>query len=122
MFTRDQIIGKKRPVPVQKVDADGWGDAVYVRKLSAAERVRWEFICTENNRQPLNYQARLAVLFVSDENGNRVFTDADADVLGNDPANADAIAVVFESGLVFNAMRADDHEEAKKNSENSRPE
>lgn len=118
-FTRDQVIGKKRPVPVEKVNANGWGEEVYVRKLSAAELVRWEFLCSENNRQPVNYQARLAVLFASDENGNRVFTDIDADALGNDPAHADAIAAVFGAGLAFNSMRAEDHDEAKKNLENS---
>jgi hypothetical protein len=61
-------------------------------------------------------------MFASDENGNRVFTDSDADALGNDPAHADAISIVFNEGLAFNSMMADDHEEAKKNSSNTRPE
>lgn len=121
-FSRNDIIGKKRPVPVQKIELPAWGEEVYVRKLSAAERVRWDFVCYENDRQPANYKARLAVLLAADADGNRVFTDADADELGNDPAHTDAIEEVFAAGLEFNRMGADDHEDTKKNSENSRGE
>lgn len=114
MITREDIIGKKRPVPVKKIDTPGWGE-VYVRKLSAAERVLGDYIRMENDGKPANWHARLAVLWASDEYGNRIFTDADATALGDDPAHADAIAAICAAGFEFNAMRDADHEEAKKN-------
>src|SRR3972149_1458540 len=109
-FTRDQVIGKKRPVPVQKVQVPEWGDSVYVRKLSGAECEQWDAIREENDGHPANSWARLAVMVASDENGNRVFTDADATGLGNDPVHTNAIVKIINLGSEFNQRRSEDVE------------
>jgi hypothetical protein len=120
-FSRNDIIGKKRPVKVQKAEVPEWGGEVYVRKLSGAECELWDAIRDENDGHPANSWARLAVMVASDEHGNRVFTDADAAVLGNDPAHTDAIIRIINLGSAFNQQRAGDLEEAKKNSDNGQP-
>jgi hypothetical protein len=115
---RDDIIGKRRPIKVRQLDVPDWGP-IFVRKLSAAEKVRCEFMLRENDGRPLNYQARFAVIFAADEDGNRIFTDADAETLGNDPAHAEAVEMLCREGGNFNSIFGDGHDEAKKNSENS---
>lgn len=117
-FSRTDIIGKKRPVPVQKIDVPEWGDEVYVRKISGAECEAWDIIREENDGRPVNSWARLAVMVVSDADGNRVFTDADAEIIGHDPAHTDALLKVVRIGSEFNQRRGDDVEAAKKNSDN----
>lgn len=115
---RDQIIGKKRPTPVKKLDSvPGWDGDIYVRKLSAKEVCTVDYIFHENDRRPDNWHARFAVLFAADENGNRVFTDDDAKTLGEDSAHADAVAAIVKVGLDFNGMSKKARDEGKKNSE-----
>lgn len=113
---REDVIGKKRPIPVKAITVPEWGE-VFVRKMSAAERVLCEYMQRENDGKPLNYQARLAAMWVSDADGNRVFKDGDADAIGSEPAYADAIAEVVQAGIDFNSMASGAHDEAKKNSE-----
>ena len=114
---RDSIIGKKRPTPVLKVEnVPGWTDDVWVRRVSARETIALEYIMGENGGKPDNWQARFVVLFASDEHGNRIFTDADAVALGDDPSLTDAIEVVVSAGLSFNGLTKKAREDGKKNS------
>lgn len=113
MIKRDDIIGKKRATPVTTATVPVWGE-IYIRRLSAAEAERIAKVLRENDGSPANWQARFAVLVVSDENGNRIFTDADATELGNDPSLSFVLPAICEAGDKFNDR---DVAEAKKNSE-----
>ncbi len=115
MITREDIVGKKLPCPTLAVDAPDWGP-VHVRKLPAWDVVDFEFMLRENGGRPENYKARLAVRFVCDPHGNRIFKDEDAPGLGKDPAHAAAIFAVFDAGCAFNNLIPEAHEETKKNS------
>lgn len=115
---REDVIGKKRPVPVTKATVPVLGE-IYLRKLSAADSEKCADILREKDGRPVNWQARLAVMLIADENGNRVFTDADANELGSDPALADAISAACEAGDKFNERNTD---AAKKNLETTPPE
>lgn len=110
---RDDVIGKRRPTPVRKIEVPDWGEC-YVRKLSPSELCRASYIEKENDGQPENRFARIAVLLASDADGNRIFTDADAVELGSVPAHTMAVIAIYRAGDEFNAID-DAIESAKKN-------
>jgi hypothetical protein len=113
---REDIIGKKFPPAVIEVDVPQWGKT-FIRKISAAERVAIDYLRMENDGRPPNIEARVAVMFVADEAGNRIFKDEDAKELGAEPAHVEAIVAVVNAGLEFNKLRGEPVADAKKNSE-----
>lgn len=115
MMKREDIIGKKFPPSVMELDVPHWGKT-FIRRISAAERVAIDYLRMENDGKPQNIEARVAVLFVADEAGNRIFKDEDAKELGSEPAHVEAIVAVVTAGLEFNKLR-ETVADAKKNSE-----
>lgn len=82
ILTRDQILGaqdaKREFVPVPE-----WGGEIYVNLMSGTERDSFEQSCIVDGKASLaNSRARLAVRCITDEAGNRLFADSDADALG----------------------------------------
>lgn len=70
-------------LPREKVEVPEWGGYVYVRTMTGAERDRYEFEETtaSENRTPEGARARLLIRTVVDENGQRLFTEKDVQVL-----------------------------------------
>lgn len=117
---RDDIIGKKRPTPVLAITLPVFG-AAFVRKLSAADGLKVQAACRKDDGNTTDWPGRVVVLMLCDENGNRIFTDADASTFNDDPSLKDATEAVIEAGMTFNALRDADYEAAKKNSETTQP-
>lgn len=104
-LTREAILAHvERRREVQKVTSPDLGD-VLVRKLTCKEidafeagleRVGKDGTRTPNTR---NFRGRLAALVLSDERGERLFTDDDAEALGDLPATALAPVILAAKRL-----------------------
>jgi len=82
-LTRESILGAE-DLPREKVAAPEWGGEVWVRTLTATERDAFEASVNPGKgaKNLANFRARLAVLCVVDERGERLFKDEDAAALG----------------------------------------
>lgn len=110
--TRDSILANKTGFVVEPIDIPEWGGKVYVRTLTAAERDQFEW-SVYGQRDFKNFRARLLVLAVCDEGGERVFRDEDADALGRQPGQI--IDRIWDVATRLSAVGADDVAALKKN-------
>lgn len=88
MLNRDDIL-KASDIKVEPVLA--WGGTVYVKGMTGKERDQFEasIIQMRGNKQNFNLEnvrAKLCVLTICDESGNRLFTDADLPLLAEKSA------------------------------------
>src|ERR1035437_8715941 len=112
--SRDNIFGSKDR-PSEKVNVPQWGGDVYVSTITGTERDAFESAITssEGKVSVENIRAKLLVRCLTDENGNRLFTDADALQLGTKSANI--LDRLFTVARKLNGLSKDDVEELKKN-------
>ena len=94
ILTRDWIL-KHEDLPRELIEVPEWGGSVYIRCLTAAERDAWEASVVNleaKGKQPKtdlrNLRAKLVVRCACDEEGKRIFEDADIDALGGKSAAA----------------------------------
>lgn len=117
--TRETILNgvwtKRKPVPV---DVPELG-TLHVRVLTQAEKDAFD----ESTRKVVNGElvpnlanvtARVVALCACDEKGKRLFTDDDAQSLGDLPC--DLLAPVFEAAQRVNLLSGQAREDARKNS------
>jgi len=89
---------------------------VWVRMLSGKERDAFDDETQKLGKAKLhNARARLAVLLVCDEEGSRIFTDEDADTLGDHCCLY--LDRIFEIGGSLNGLYQRDLDESVKNSD-----
>jgi len=124
LLTRDQIL-KAQDLPTEDVPVPEWGGTVRVRALTGAERDAFEQSIVEqrgrSTRMNLqNLRAKLVALTVVDEEGNRIFSDSDAKLLGK--KSALALNRVFEVAQKLSGLTSEDVEELTKNSESDQSE
>jgi hypothetical protein len=96
-LSRDQILAAN-DLEVREVDVPEWGGTVKVRPLNGAERDRFEASLRKERRRADgkegtelvantdNMRAKLVARAVVDDDGKRVFTDADINALGEKSA------------------------------------
>ena len=114
MSLRDQILAAD-DLPVESVDVPEWGITVRVRSLMAYERDALEMaIANSKSRTVDNLRARLCALSIVDDDGERVFSDADAHALGQKSARA--LDRVFAVAMRLNGMSAADVDDIVGNS------
>lgn len=118
ILTRDAIL-QAQDLPTERVFVEEWGGEVIVRGLTGAERDRFEQSIVEtrgkNTRVNLhNIRAKLVALCCVDEDGNRIFRDEDAELLGR--KSAVALNKVFEVAQRLSGLRPEDVEELAGNS------
>jgi len=112
---RDDILGAD-DLPVQEVEVPEWGGVVNVRSMTGYERDQFETSLTNGKDKSVNLKnirARLVCLTVVDDNGERLFTDADVDALGR--KSAAALDRVFAEAQILNGLRDKDVEELAEN-------
>ena len=101
------------------VAVPGWGD-VYVRALTAAERDEYDqmlaVVKADGEAEPefKNARAKLIVMGVCDEKGNRIFSMADVPLLGT--KNGAAIGFLYQKILHLSGMSVAASRELEKNS------
>jgi len=77
-----------------------WGGVVYMRTLSGSERDAFEDAYSRDKMK--NFRVRFLVLALSDDKGERLFTDAEVDALGK--KSSAAINKAFEACWALNAF------------------
>ena len=95
---RDDILNVK-DIAIELVDVPEWGGQVYVKGMTGLERDAFEGSIVETRGKGTrvnmaNVRAKLAAQTLCDENGERLFTDADVKELGK--KSASALQRVFE--------------------------
>ncbi len=99
----------------EDVQIPEWGDAwVRVRTLNGSERDHWEASIVQQKgktvtRNVENIRARLCLLCLIDEDGNRLFDDGDMFPLGG--KSASALDRIFTVAARLNGLRDSDVEE-----------
>lgn len=117
ILTRDQILAAS-DLKSEAVEVPEWGGTVYVRAMSGTERDAWEVSMLEVHENGKGLKARpvltdlrakLCARCIADEAGNRLFTDADVEVLGQ--KSAAALDRVYGVAQRLNAIGEKDIEE-----------
>lgn len=117
MLTRDQILAVNDR-QTETVAVPEWGGDVLVSIMSGAARDAWEagLVTRKGNKAEPNLQnmrARLVAACVVDQDGNRLFSDADADALGS--KSSAALDRVCKVAQRLNGLTDDELEAAKGN-------
>jgi hypothetical protein len=123
MAIKDKLLALTLPRQEVAVPELG-GETVWVWGLSGAERDGFEATMTEQRGKKrvqnlANIRARFLVLVLRDADGKRLFTDAEAGVVGNLPASV--LDRLFDVGRKLSGMTEADVEELGKGSESDRP-
>lgn len=116
MLNRDQIVNAP-DLKTETVEVPEWGGEVLVRGLTGQQRDAFEQWFQKQSKSKAgvpNVRARLAVLSIVDEKGDRVFNDADIDMLG-DKSGA-MLDRVFDAVQRLSGISGDDVDEMVKNS------
>lgn len=119
ILTRDEILSID-DVKTETVDVPEWGGEVIVRNVGGRDRDRWEASLTQQRGNQTvqnldNMRAKLVVKAVVDEDGNRVFSDQDANALGG--KSSAAIVRVFNVAARLSGIGDDAIEDALGNSD-----
>ena len=110
MLSKDDILGAD-DLPVGEVDVPEWGGTVYLKTLTAQEGFRVADLAPQG-KPSANFLAQFAAIVICDEEGNRLFTDNDAESLGR--KSHAALAKIVDAAQRHNGMG--DVEGAAKNS------
>lgn len=100
-----------KDIVVKRVNVPEWGGSVYVRVLSGVERDRLERMGAEKKTH--NFRGIFASLAIANEDGTRMFTDADAKALGE--KNGAALQRIIDAGVEVNKLSGESIEELEKN-------
>lgn len=117
LLSKDQILGSSDASFVD-VEVPEWGGTVRIASMSAADRDAFEatLIPEKGKRQAdkmANFRARFVAKCLTDEEGNRLFTDKDIVELGR--KNANVVNRLFDRARDLNGMTEKDVEELEGN-------
>lgn len=115
-LSRDDILGAD-DLPSEEVEVPEWGGTVWVRSMTGLERDVFEASLTQGAGDKKvnlkNIRARLVSLTAVDEEGTRLFSDADIAELG--AKSAAALDRVFSVAQSLNGLGNEDVEELAEN-------
>jgi len=121
MLTRDEIIGKKI-LRTERVEIPEWDGAVNVRELTGAERDEvesWITRKTVDSEEQIpvnrfeNVRGKVAAKAIVDDSGLRLFSDDDAETLGQ--RSAAALDRIFTVALRLSGMTKEERARLEKN-------
>ena len=104
----------------EKVHVPEWDTDVYVRTLSGHDRTSLmrKMDSLDKAGQCGDLPALILSIALSDEAGNRIFTDMDVEALGG--KNTEVLGRLAETALTFNGMMPKSEDEVKKVSRRTR--
>lgn len=116
-LTRDEIL-KALDLPTEELEVPEWGGSVLVRGMTGTERDAFEveIVSMHGKKAELqreNIRAKLVARCIVDDEGKRVFTDADVEKLGQ--KSASALDRVFEVAQRLSGLTKGDVEALEKN-------
>ena len=102
-LSKDEILNAEDS-EVSSVSVPEWNGDVFVRTITGTERDRFEAaFMNRNGPVPMtNIRAKLLVMALCDEQGNRLFTDSDVVALGK--KNARALDRAFATAMRVNGI------------------
>lgn len=111
------LAAAKQSLPIEQVDVPELGGSVYVRGMSGKERDDWEksLLVGKGKRREVNtanVRAKLVAKTACDEHGVQLFSDADADALGN--LRADVLNRLYEKASRLSGVSEADVDELGK--------
>jgi hypothetical protein len=117
ILKKDDILNAQ-DLPFKDVEVPQWGGTVRIRALNSAERDAFEQSITQFRGNDVdfkmsNIRAKLVALTAVDENGNKLFTLADAEKLGK--KSAVVMDKLFQAAQELSGMRQQDLDDAIKN-------
>ena len=124
-LTKAEILAQD-DLKTEDVFVPEWGGAwVKVRSLNASERDHFEASTVQRNGKKVttnleNIRARLCLLCMVDENGERLFQEEDTFPLGG--KSASALDRIFTVAQRLNGLRDEDVDELAKNSKGDQSE
>lgn len=124
MSLRDEIL-QSDDLEKEQVHVPEWGVDLWIRSLTAAERDAYENEIVkisdegETEYDPSNMRAKLVARSVVDEDGQRVFRDADVDRLGG--KSGKALDRLFSVAQRLTGITDEDMDELVGNSGSARP-
>lgn len=99
------------PIPLEVPE---WNDTVLLRRPTANDRDAWELYIQEHNTKPKSvWRAKLASMFLCDENGKLLFTQAEMHKLGE--KSAAALHRIWKKGLELMNVSEQEVKELEKN-------
>lgn len=112
MGAREALLGAK--VPTEEVRIASIGQTFFVRGMTGAERDKYEFSFVKKTGRkaeyvPENMRAKLVAFCTVDEHGQRIFSDADAALLGE--TRADVLDALFSVAQRLSGIGAGDADE-----------
>jgi hypothetical protein len=111
-----EILNKTKRLQIKEVEIPEWDGTVFVREFTAEERDQMELAftrATKSGTAAANLRGNVAVTCLCDENGERIFTDADAAKLKQH--SAAILDRIFDACLELSGMGKNSVEEAEKN-------
>ena len=114
-LTRDKISKANDLKPI-KIDVPAWGGSVYVRALSATERLEFEEIAQKlalDDSKATKTMALYLCHVLSDSKGVRLFSDADVDIING--KNASIVLDLFNRASDHNSLTHEDIKDLEKN-------
>lgn len=100
-LSRDAILGAV-DIQTKEVVVPEWGDSVFIKGMSGAERDAFEAANQDGSggQKLTNIRARFLVRCIVNENGTRIFRDEDAAALGK--KSSAAISRLWEAAAELN--------------------
>ena len=110
-LTKAQIIGCSDS-EVKEIEVPEWGGSVFIRSINGRERGIVES-WVSNGKVIDGFVNRLMLMCLSDEKGNRLFTDNDLPVI--EEKNGAVLSRLATEALSVNGLSSKDFEETEKN-------
>ena len=119
LLTKDQILNSD-DIGHEDVDVPEWGGSVTIREMTGRDRDAFEQSTYQKNGSDYqvnlkNMRARLAAISIVDDDGVRMFSDAEVEKLAE--KSAKALDRIFAACQDLNGLSGDDVEELAKNLE-----
>ena len=112
-LSRDQILAAD-DLGMMKVNVPEWGGEVFIRVMSVGERDAYENEWVQNRGKGVeSFRSKFLARCLCDENGERLFSDADISLL--EKKSAKIMCRLWDKAMAHNALSNDDVEELAKN-------
>ena len=117
MLTNEAIL-KADDLHREEVEVPLWKGSVWVKTLTGTERDQFESSCVQNKGKSRtvnmeNIRARLCVLTICNEKGDRIFDARDIEKLGR--KSSKCLDLIFSVAQKLNGLSGDDVDELAKN-------
>jgi len=112
-LTADELLDLADLRAPAKLYVKAWKRDVWLLDPTADVRDDWEIFCSANANKKASWRAKLASLLVCDEDGKRLFTDADISRLGK--KSAAALHEIWQAGTKLLSITDSEVEELEKN-------